>query len=148
MRKGTFVGAIVLTIGVVSAGAAMPALAQDFTDSMQDAQVANHAGPIIRESHISRLRAALNLTASQHPLWVPVEAALRDIARSQSRDVAGVGFVQRMSDRATSAAGDAMRLRRLAMAARPLIRVLDDNQKHDAMMLAQRYGFDRLVSAF
>lgn len=90
----------------------------------------------------------MNLTPSQQPFWGPVEAALRDLARQQSRDVAGVGFVQRMSDRAGSMASEAMHLRRLMAVARPLIRVLDDGQKREAMVLARRYGFERLVASF
>ena len=142
MLKATIVSAVALTMGMT------PLAAADFDDGFSRGRSESPAGPIIKESHIARLKTALNLTPYQQPFWGPVEAALRDIARQQSRDVAGVGFVQRMSDRASSAAADAMRLRRLVAVARPLIRVLDDEQKREAMVLARHYGFERLVASF
>lgn len=142
MWKATIVGAIALTMGMT------PLAAADFDEGFRRDRSEGYGGPIIKESNISRLKAVLNLSPSQQPFWAPVEAALRDIARQQSRDVAGMGFVQRMSDRATSVAAEAMRLRRLAAVARPLIRVLDDSQRREAMVLARHYGFDRLVAAF
>jgi hypothetical protein len=141
MWKATIVSAIALTMGMA------PLAAADFDDGFSRGRSESSA-PIIKESHITRLKAVLNLSPSQQPFWVPVEAALRDLARQQSRDVAGVGFVQRMSDRASSVASEAMRLRRLMAAARPLIRVLDDEQKREAMVLARHYGFERLVASF
>jgi hypothetical protein len=148
MRKGTFVSAMALTMALMSWAVPGPAQAQDFGSSYGEGQTSGHLAPIIKEFHIARLRAALNLTPAQHAYWTPVEAALRSIARLQSRDVAAVGFVQRMNDRASSMAGEAMQLRRLASAARPLIQTLDETQKRDGMALARHYGFDRLVSAF
>jgi len=144
MFKGALVGAIALTTGmIVSLASAQTAQAEPLE---QDGGPSS--GIVVKHFHIERLRSALNLTPEQRPYWAPVEAALRDMAR-QSREMASAdGFMQRMNDRARSVASDAMRLRRLAAAARPLIKTLDEQQKREAMMLARHYGFDRLVAAF
>jgi hypothetical protein len=56
--------------------------------------------------------------------------------------------MQRVGDKATTMAGTAMKLRRLASAAAPLIRVLDDGQKRNAMSFAHSAGFGHLAAAF
>src|SRR5688572_23195433 len=138
MRKGTLAGAIALALGIMIASAQAQT-----TAALGESSI----GVTVKESHIARLRAVLNLTPEQRPHWGPVEVALRAIARQSREEVSAGGIVQRMSERASSVAGDAMRLRRLVAAARPLIRVLDDEQKRDAMALARQFGFDRLVAA-
>ena len=142
MWKGTLVGAVALATGMLISSAQAQTLG-----SFEQGQGNNHIGVTVKEAHITRLKAVLNLTPQQRPYWAPVEAALREIARQSREEASAGGIVQRMSDRASSVAGDAMRLRRLVVAARPLIRVLDDGQKHEAMALARQYGFDRLVAA-
>ncbi len=144
MWKAALVGALVLTTGATSFAVAD---ALDGTQVRQE-QAAGHSGSVIRESHIARLRASLNLKPDQQRYLGPVESALRALARQQSREASGGGFISRMSDRATSVAGTAMQMRRLASAAAPLIRVLDDNQKQNAMSFAQSSGFGHLAAAF
>lgn len=142
MWKAAIVGALALTTGMTSLA---------FADAL-DAPQARHeqaaGGPAIKESHIANLRAALSLKPEQQRYWAPVESALRALARQQSRDVSGQGFVARVSDRATGMASTAVQLRRLASAAAPLIRVLDDNQKQSAMSFAHSSGFAHLAAAF
>jgi len=134
MLKGALVSAVVLTLGMTSLASA---------ETMQVASYEqSELGVTVKESHIARLRAVLKLTPEQRPYWAPVESALRALVRGQEASAGGI--VQR----ASAAAVDAIKLRRLAAAARPLIRVLDDEQKHDAMILARNLGFDRLVAAF
>jgi hypothetical protein len=143
MLKGAIVGALALTMGISFAAAE--------TLGAPDAQYergGGHSGPVIKEGHIARLRAALNLTPEQQRYWGPVEAALRALARSQAREEASVGFVARMSDKASRMAGTAVHLKRLSSAAAPLIKVLDENQKRSAMSFAQGAGFGHLAQAF
>lgn len=144
MWKGAVVGAIALTMGMSFAAAE--------TLGDQGAQYerggASQDGPVVKEAHIARLRAALDLTPEQQKYWGPVESALRALARSQAREEASAGLVQRMSDKATRMAGTAMHVKRLVSAARPLIRVLDENQKRSAVSFAQSAGFGHLASAF
>jgi hypothetical protein len=140
MWKRALVGAVALTTGMISLA---PAQAQSQVASLE---APASAGPIVKEAHIARLKSVLNLTPSQNAYWAPVESALRALAREQKAEA--TGFVQRMGDRAASAAGTAMRLRRLAAAARPLIQSLDDTQKQKAMILAQNLGFGSLIASF
>ena len=134
MVKAALVSAVVLTLGMTSLASA------------EVMQVANYErsdlGIVVKESHIARLKAVLNLTPEQRPYWAPVEAALRALVRGQEASAGGI--VQR----ASAAAADALKLRRLAAVARPLIKVLDDEQKRDAMVLARNLGFDRVMAAF
>jgi hypothetical protein len=53
-----------------------------------------------------------------------------------------------MSDRAVNVAGTAIRLRRLASAAGPLIASLDENQKQHGMALVRRFGFESLLASY
>ena len=144
MWKAAVVGAMALTTGMISSAVAetldAPQLHQE--------QAASQSGPVIREAHIARLRSVLNLKPEQQRYWGPVEAALRALSRQQAREASGAGLMQRMSDRATSVAGTAVQLRRLASAAAPLIRALDDSQKQSAMSFAHSSGFSHLAAAF
>lgn len=145
MLKGAIVGAMALTMGTVSFAAADPLSA---TQAAQE-QAASHSGPVIREAHIARLRTILNLKPEQQKHWGPVESALRGLARAQARDEnGGGGIVRRVSDKASAMAGTAVQLRRLASAAGPLIRSLDDSQKSSAMSFVQSAGFGHLAAAF
>ena len=144
MWKGAVVGAITLTMGMASFAAA-----ENLGSSEgQQERASVHQGPVIKEAQIARLRAALNLTSEQERHWAPVESALRALARQQARQEASAGFVARMSDKATSVASTAVHLKRLASVARPLIKVLDENQKRSAMSFAQSAGFGHLAQAF
>jgi hypothetical protein len=144
MRTGIIVGAIALTMGMASLATAEPVEAPQKNEE----RFASRIGPVIQESHIARLHAALNLKPEQQRYWAPVEAALRSLARQQAREAAGAGLVQRMSDKATTLASTAVKLRRLASAAAPLIRALDENQKSSAMSFVHSAGFGHLAAAF
>lgn len=143
MLKGAIVGAIALTMGMMSFASA------ESLDSTQPvAQAARLSGPVISETHIAKLRSVLNLTSEQQRYWAPVESALRALARQQAREVGSGGLVQRMSDKASTVAATAVSLKRLASAAAPLIRVLNDDQKQSAMSFAHSAGFGHLAQAF
>lgn len=144
MWKGTIVGAVALTAAMTSFAAA-----QDSSDTPQMQQEsAAHSGPAIKEAHIARLRTVLNLKPEQQKYWAPVEAALRALARQQAREDGGAGLVRRVSDRATAMAGTAVQLRRLASAAAPLIRSLDESQRNNGMAFVHSSGFGHLAAAF
>jgi hypothetical protein len=146
MWKAALAGALALALGTFSASAQ-----QEWSGNRGyiGGYEESHAqrGPLVTESHIAGLKSALRLTPEQYPYWGPVESALRSLARQQRRD-SGAGFVQRMSDRASSVAGTALALRRLASASRPLMRSLSEEQKSSGMQLVRRYGFERLMAAF
>jgi hypothetical protein len=143
MRKTALAGAMVIAFGTVS-----PVMAEQGWSgvaSIQEAPVQN--GPLVTDSHITGLKSALRLTPEQRAHWGPVESALRALAREQRRE-AGGGFVQRLSDRASAVAGTAIQLRRLASAARPLIKTLSEEQKNNAMGVIRRHGFERMLAMF
>jgi hypothetical protein len=143
MRKKALAGAIASALGVLS-----PAAAQDeFSAPGPVLASASQNAPVVTDSHIARLKSALRLTPEQRVHWVPVETALRALARQQRREVTG-GFVQRMRERASAVAGTAIQLQRLAAAARPLIGTLSEEQKNRAIGLMRRAGFERMVAMF
>lgn len=144
MWKAALVGAVALTTGTVSS---VSVQAQSFAVDSYENHAPAQRGPVITEGHIARLKSALNLTSAQMQYWAPVESALRGLARSQREEHSNAGFVRRMTDRASAMASSAMQMRRLSAAAGPLIRSLDDTQKHNGMMVARRFGFERYVAA-
>jgi len=95
---------------------------------------------------IARVKRVLHLTHEQEHYWPPVEAALRDIARRQAQ-AEPAGFMHRISHRVVSIVLDSAAIRRLAVAARPLIAVLHDDQKQDALALAQEMGLAPVLAA-
>jgi hypothetical protein len=103
-------------------------------------------GVQITEVNIYRIKSALHLTPEQMHYWAPVEAALLRIANEQAQDESA-GFVRRMSRRVVSIALTAAAVQRLAASAVPLIRVLDDEQKRNAVSMAQEMGLGPVVAA-
>ena len=88
------------------------------------------AGPVVTSAHIARLKAELKLTADQQRYWVPVEAALRDLARRHAAVAAG-----------------APEAKRVMIVALPLIGSLNEEQKRKAMVMARSMGFMTVASA-
>lgn len=97
--------------------------------------------------NIARIKSALGLTPKQETHWAPVEAALRNLYRRQTRSSEGAGFVTRISHRAVSFVVTSAAIERLAVAARPLLAVLNDDQKRAASSLAQEMGLGEVVMA-
>ena len=97
-------------------------------------------------SQISQVKSMLRLTPAQERYWPPVEAALRNLVR-QAAHADDDGMVQRVKARAKSIAGNAAAIQRVVSAARPLIRILDEQQKQTARSLVSSYGGTSLASA-
>lgn len=95
---------------------------------------------------IARIKSALHLTPAQEPYWVPVEAALRELARRQERD-ANDGLVRRISKRVVQIALNSATIHKLAAAARPLVKTFDEQQRQTAHGLAQEMGLGPIVAA-
>ena len=107
------------------------------------------------DARIAAVKAGLKLTPDQEKLWPPVEAAVRDFAklridranarmdaqRDDSRDSRKpVDPVTRLRDRADTMAATAAALKRIADAADPLYKTLDDGQKRRLAILTHREG--------
>jgi len=124
-------------IGLLSEGSAA---------GTRDFAAANEEQATTAAINIARIKSALRLTPSQEPYWAPVEAALRDLSHRQTHSE-GEGLVRRISHRVVSIALNSATIQRLAIAARPLIGVLDADQMRTAHGLAQEMGLGPVVAA-
>jgi len=95
---------------------------------------------------VARIKRVLRLTAEQERYWPAVESALRNLARRQAQGEPG-GLVHRISRRVVSVVLDGGAIQRLAVAAHPLIAVLDAEQMRAASGLAQEMGLGPVVAA-
>ena len=95
---------------------------------------------------VVRIKTALKLTPGQEPYWPPVENALRNLARQQAASDQD-GFVRRISRRVVSVVLNSAAVERLAVAARPLVGVLTQDQMRAASGLAQEMGLGPVVMA-
>ncbi len=136
MKMTLCVGAFALaTAGLLPS---MPAQASGYDVAQQYAQATS--------IDIGRIKAALRLSREQARFWAPVEAALRNLARHQQQPEPE-GFIRRIGQRALSVVLTSAAIQRLAVAARPLIAVLSDEQKETAIGLAQEMGLGPVLAA-
>jgi hypothetical protein len=107
------------------------------------------------DARIAAVKAGLKLTADQEKLWPPVEAAVREFAklridranarmnaqRDGSRDTQQPDDpVARLRSRADSMAATAAAMKKIADAADPLYKTLDDGQKRRLSVLTHMEG--------
>ena len=107
------------------------------------------------DARIAAVKAGLKLTPDQEKLWPPVEAAVRDFAKmridranarmnaekdSSSDAQKPDDPVARLRERADNMAGSAAAMKKIADAADPLYKTLDDGQKRRLAVLT---GMDR-----
>ena len=104
------------------------------------------AGFMLNDAQIASIKARLHLTADQEQMWPAVEAALRNIAYTRSRDA------RRRSAPANtqiaSADADGVDVRDLKSAAIPLIMSFNSEQKDEVRNLAHVMGLDQLATQF
>ncbi|MDO9561115.1 MAG: Spy/CpxP family protein refolding chaperone [Bradyrhizobium sp.] len=107
----------------------------------------------LADAKIAAVKAGLKLSAEQEKLWPPVEAAVRDFAklridranarmnaRRDDRDGPRPDPVTRLRDRADTMATTAAAMKRIADAADPLYKTLDDGQKRRLSILTHMEG--------
>jgi zinc resistance-associated protein len=102
------------------------------------------------DAKIAAIHAGLKLTAEQEKNWPAVEAALRDLAKqradrfaaraSADKPTAPKDPVERLAARADMMTQTGAALKKLADAASPLYKSLDEGQKHRLMILARLQG--------
>jgi hypothetical protein len=99
------------------------------------------------DARIAAIHAGLKLSAEQEKNWPAVEAALRDLAKQRSERFAARAStekpkdaVERMTLRADMLTKSGAALKKLADAAAPLFKSLDDGQKRRFEMLAHLEG--------
>src|SRR5712672_856905 len=108
----------------------------------------------LTDARIAAVKTGLKLTPEQEKLWPPLEAAVRDLAKlridranarmnaerdsqdSQKPD----DPVARLRDRADTMAASAAAMKRIADAADPLYKTLDDGQKRRLAILTHMDG--------
>jgi LTXXQ motif family protein len=109
------------------------------------------------DARIAAVKAGLKLSADQEKLWPPVEAAVRDFAklridranarmtaeRDDSKDSQRPDPVTRLRDRAETMATTAAAMKKIADAADPLYKTLDEGQKRRLAMLTHMEGRGR-----
>jgi hypothetical protein len=104
------------------------------------------------DARIAAVHAGLKLNADQEKLWPPVEAAVRDFAklridRANARMNAGPGSadkpedpVARLRERADDMGATSAALKKIADAADPLYKTLDEGQKRRLAALTRHRG--------
>ena len=106
------------------------------------------------DARIAAVHAGLKLTADQEKLWPPVEAAVKELAKlridranarmNASKDDSSQQKpddpVARLRDRADNMATTATALKKIADAADPLYKTLDDGQKRRLAVLTHMDG--------
>jgi hypothetical protein len=99
------------------------------------------------DAKIAAIHAGLKLTAEQEKNWPAVETALRDLAKQRSDRFAARANadkpkdpVERLTLRADMMTQTGAALKKLADAAGPLYKSLDEGQKHRLMILARLEG--------
>jgi hypothetical protein len=140
MRRMFFVGAFALALFGLLSQLSVAAHASDFASVRAD------GGDHLAAVDIGRIKSVLKLNSAQQAYWAPVEAALRDLSRQQAPSKQD-GFVHRISHRVISVVLDSAAIERLAVAARPLIVALNDEQKQAARTLAHDMGLGPVVAA-
>jgi hypothetical protein len=143
------------TMQMASAEQTLPQLAPATTkrpNSVKPVVAAVHnrddraAGLMLNDAQIASIKTRLHLTADQEQMWPAVEAALRNIAYTRSRDARRHGAPA--NTQVASADADGVDVRDLKSAAIPLIMSFNSEQKDEVRNLAHVMGLDQLATQF
>ena len=103
------------------------------------------------DARIAAVHAGLKLSADQEKLWPPVESAVRELAKlridranarmnAKPEEDAQKDPVTRLRERADNMTTSAAAMKKIADAADPLYKTLDDGQKRRLAILTHRAG--------
>jgi LTXXQ motif family protein len=146
MRKFAIVGIAVL---VLAGSTAVYAEHRSwFREHMQHMRMSPEDRQAFADARIAAVHAGLKLTPDQEKLWPPVETAVREFAKlridranarmktpDEPRDQQADDPVARLRERADNMATSAAAMKKIADAADPLYKSLDDGQKRRLSML-------------
>jgi len=104
------------------------------------------AGFMLNDAQIASIKTRLHLTADQEQMWPAVEAALRNIAYTRSREAHRRSAPA--NTQVASADADGVDVRELKSAAVPLIMSFNSEQKDEVRNLAHVMGLDQLATQF
>jgi hypothetical protein len=154
MRKFTFAAVAVLAIAGTTAVYAQ--YSPWIRDHMHHMRMTPEDRAAFLDARIAAVHAGLKLNADQEKLWPPVEAAVRDFAKlridranarmnaPQNRSQDGQSEdnpIARLRDRAETMAASAEAMKKIAEAADPLYKTLDDAQKRRLAVLTHHGRF-------
>jgi hypothetical protein len=97
--------------------------------------------PFLDDSQIASLKTRLRLTADQVEYWPAVEAALRDVVRTQLHE----GRIKQMHSKAGIDV-NTPEVQKLVWAAMPLLMRLREDQKHEVRKLARVMGLESVAA--
>ena len=118
-----------------------------FHEHMQHMRMSPEDRAAFADARIAAVHAGLKLTADQEKLWPPVESAVRDLVKIRidranarmtadpSQDQQQDDPVARLRERADTMAATAAAMKKIADAADPLYKSLDDAQKRRLALL-------------
>jgi hypothetical protein len=152
MRKFAIAG--VAALAIAGSTAVYAQHSTWFREHMQHTRMNPEDRAAFADARIAAVHAGLKLTPDQEKLWPPVEAAVRDLVklrvdRANARMKAQDGAqdqqkpddpVARLRERADNMATSAAALKKVADAADPLYKTLDDGQKRRLTFLTHRGG--------
>jgi hypothetical protein len=122
-----------------------------FHDHMGQMRLSPEDRAAFADARIAAVHAGLKLNADQEKLWPPVESAVRELvklridranarANAKPDDSKPDDPVARLRERADTMATTAAALKKIADAADPLYKTLDDGQKRRLAILTHRAG--------
>jgi hypothetical protein len=129
--------------------APQPAPAAKRVNEIKPAAVHNRndrGGFILNDAQIASIKTRLHLTPDQEQMWPAVEAALRNIAYTRSREAHRHGAPANTQLAAANA--DGVDVRDLKSAAIPLIMSFNAEQKDEVRNIAHVMGLDQLANQF
>jgi hypothetical protein len=97
---------------------------------------------LLDDRQIAGMKDRLRLTEEQAQYWPAVEAALRDVVRTQLHD----GHLTRVRGGKMNIDVNSPQVQRLIWAAMPLLMRLREDQKHEVRKLARIIGLDTVAS--
>jgi hypothetical protein len=127
-----------------------------FREHMQHMRMSPEDRAAFADARIAAVHAGLKLTADQEKLWPPVESAVRDLVKlridranarmkamddAQSQDQPDDNPVARLREHADNMAASATAMKKIADAADPLYKTLDDGQKRRLAILTHHGRF-------
>jgi hypothetical protein len=152
MRKFAIAGVAALAIAATTAVYAQHGWFHD--RMMGHTRMSPEDRAAMADAKIAAVHAGLKLTADQEKLWPPVESAVRDLvkirldrvaareaaAAKAADDQAKPDPVARLRRRAENMMASATALKKIADAADPLYKTLDDGQKRRLAMLTHHHN--------
>ncbi len=128
--------------------AAAPGAGQPGSEQSQRWQPSPADRAALTDARIAALKTGLKLTPDQDKLWPTLETTLRDVAKDRQARMASWQAERKSADKpdpiarmrlqADAMSGRAADLKKIADAAEPLYKTLDDGQKHRLQILLRQ----------